>query len=300
MKPSPSSACNSGGRMTSRSSSSGSSTPSSRCDWRSRAPLGYLASGALSIRPPSRRLRISSPRGPMNFPKDWRVLIAGGGAALAAGLAIAVVIMSTSRAPSGPPPAAQGSGLVVVSGRDDDKKLDPSRPLRCFVNGQFVGEMPLAVCAQRNGVAAGALDVGLDQAGALAASNGVGADITPLPPPQQAERAPPPATVEAPPAQAASGDQQVASADEPAGASAAGDCWRYGPGGWRQLPAPLTLRACAQTLFAGRCQGRNQALYGRWQDQTLRLTDGRVEISSDDRDFEVLVDAWPGCAGGAD
>ncbi len=233
----------------------------------------------------------------MDWLKDWRVLIAAGGAALAAGLAIAFAVMHLGRSPAGPPPAAQGSGLVVVSGRDDDQKLDPKRPLRCFVNGQFVGEMPLAICAQRNGVAAGALDVGLDQAGALAASNGIGAEITPLPPPAQR---PAPVTVDAPPAQTSAGDQQIASAEAPSasGATSAGDCWRYGSGGWRQQPAPLTLRACAQTLFGGRCQGRNQALSGRWGDETLRLTDGRVEISTDNRDFEPLVDPWPGCAAG--
>src|SRR6185437_52804 len=87
--------------------------------------------------------------------------------------------------PAEPPPASQG-GLTVVSGRDDDTKLDPKRPLRCFVGGQFVGELPLAVCAQRNGVATGALDVGLDQAGALAATNGVNSTLTPLPTPQAA------------------------------------------------------------------------------------------------------------------
>ena len=69
---------------------------------------------------------------------------------------------------------------MVVSGRDDDAKLDPKRPLRCFVGGQFVGELPLAVCAQRNGVATGALDVGLDQAGALAAAKRRDTPLTPL------------------------------------------------------------------------------------------------------------------------
>jgi hypothetical protein len=123
----------------------------------------------------------------MSFLTDRRVIAIGGGAlALVAGLAIAWVILKRSHPATEAPPAAQG-GLVVVSGRDDDAKLDPKRPLRCFVGGQFVGELPLAECAQRNGVATGALDVGLDPSGALAASNGTGAQITPLPsqaPPQ--------------------------------------------------------------------------------------------------------------------
>ena len=54
---------------------------------------------------------------------------------------------------------------MVETGRDDDIKLDPKRPLRCFVAGQFVGEMPVSACARKNGVATGALDVGLDAGG---------------------------------------------------------------------------------------------------------------------------------------
>ena len=36
--------------------------------------------------------------------------------------------------------------------------------------GQFVGEFTLAECARRNGVATDALDVGIDETGALAAA----------------------------------------------------------------------------------------------------------------------------------
>src|SRR5579863_7500004 len=116
----------------------------------------------------------------MGFFRDGRTILAAGAAlALVAGLALAWVFMSRSHAPTQPPPASQG-GLTVVSGREDDAKLDPKRPLRCFVGGQFVGELPLAVCAQRNGVATGALDVGLDQAGALAATTGGNSTLTPL------------------------------------------------------------------------------------------------------------------------
>ena len=181
---------------------------------------------------------------------------------------------------------------MVVSGRDDDAKLDPKRPLRCFVNGQFVGELPLAVCAQRNGVATGALDVGVDQSGALAASNGVNADITPLPP-QQSASAQPVAPL-APPSAPTPSDEtgQIAPAEAQA---ASADCWRYA-GGWRQLPTPLSLTACVQALYAGRCQRRNEAVYGRWGIDTLRLTDGRVELSPNNRDFHSLIDPWSGCA----
>ena len=227
---------------------------------------------------------------------DRRLVLGGGAAAaLAAGLVIAFVFVRRDHGPQGPPPASQG-GLVVETGRDDDLKLDPSRPLRCFVGGQFVGELPLSVCAQRNGVATGALDVGIDQSGALAASNGVDAGITPLPP-AQAKPSAAPVTPAAPPSIEAA---PAPSAQAPPEAEAqAADCWRYGAGGWRQLPASLTLTQCVQSLYAGRCQRRNEALYGRWGDETLRLTDGRVEISPDNRDFHSLVDPWQGCRGDA-
>lgn len=229
----------------------------------------------------------------MDFLKDRRAIALGGGAlALVAGLVIAWVLLTRSHAPVEPPPAAQG-GLVVVSGRADDAKLDPQRPLRCFVGGQFVGELPLAVCAQRNGVATGALDVGLDPAGALAASNGTGADITPLPPQE-----PPlsqPLTEKAPPANAVDG-----AAAAPATTEAAADgCWRYA-GGWKQMPAPLTLNACVQALFGGVCRATGQPpLFGAWGKQTLRLAGGHIEISDDNRDFRGLIDVWPPCVASA-
>jgi hypothetical protein len=227
----------------------------------------------------------------MSFLTDRRVIAIGGGAlALVAGLVIAWVILGRSHPSTEAPPAAQG-GLVVVSGRDDDAKLDPKRPLRCFVGGQFVGELPLAECAQRNGVATGALDVGLDPSGALAASNGTGAQITPLPP-----QAPPqslPVTEQAP-------DGAGNAIHTPATPAAAGPggvqaCWRFAGAGWRQLPTPMALNACVQAVYAGRCPGPDDVFYARWGDQTLRLIAGRVEISPDNRTFTSLIDPWPAC-----
>jgi hypothetical protein len=224
----------------------------------------------------------------MDVLKDRRVIAFGGaGLALVAGLAIAWFVLSRTQKPAQPPPASQG-GLTVVSGRDDDVKLDPKRPLRCFVGGQFVGELPLAVCAQRNGVATGALDVGLDQAGALAASNGAGSTLTPL---TQAPAQSLPITEATPPDQ--SGD--LAPPQLQANAAAGQACWRFGGAGWRQLPNPLPLQLCVQALFAGRCPSSDDAFYGRWGDQTLRLSDGRVEMSPDNHDFTTLVDPWPPC-----
>jgi hypothetical protein len=227
----------------------------------------------------------------MEFLKDRRVIaLLGGGVALIAGIAIAWFIVSRSHAPAEPPPASQG-GLVVVTGRDDDAKLDPKRPLRCFVGGQFVGELPLAVCAQRNGVATGALDVGLDQSGALAATNGASAEITPLPSQQPPQSLP---VVEATPDASNAARPAATPADAQAGVQA---CWRFAGAGWRELPAPMPLSACVQTLYAGRCPGPDEVYYGRWGDQTLRLAAGRVGISPNNRDFTSLVDPWPSCQG---
>jgi hypothetical protein len=125
----------------------------------------------------------------MDILKDRRVVLAvGAGVALAAGLAVAALMAASHRDGPDAPPASRG-GLVVQAGRDDDIKLDTTRPLRCFVNGLLVGELPLADCAKRNGVATGALDVGLDPSGALAASHGLSTNITPLPRPPGARAA---------------------------------------------------------------------------------------------------------------
>ena len=213
------------------------------------------------------------------------IALGGGALALAAGLVVAWLLLSHGSKPAGPPPASQG-GLTVVSGRDDDAKLDPKRPLRCFVGGQFVGELPLAVCAQRNGVATGALDVGLDQAGALAATNGVNSTLTPIAADQPAQ----PPSAQAPADDSAS-DQPQSLASAEGGQS----CWRFGGAGWRQLPTPLPLQQCVQAVYAGRCPMGDDAFYGRWGSQTLRLASGRVDISPDNRNFTPLVDPWPPC-----
>jgi hypothetical protein len=222
----------------------------------------------------------------MDILKDRRVLLAGGaGLALAAGLVLALTLSVRGGKPTDAPPASQG-GLVVQTGRDDDIKLDAKRPLRCFVNGQFVGEVPLGECAKKNGVATGALDVGLDPSGALAASSGVSADITPLPPQPVTTLAEPAPVVTPVAAMGAPPVVQTA----PSGA-----CWRYGAGEWKQLPTEMPLNACIQSLYAGHCERAAGAAYGRWTDQTLRQTAGRVEISSDNRNFRTLFEQAPGC-----
>ena len=97
------------------------------------------------------------------------LLLAGGVVALGAGLGVAWLLVSGDHA-STPPPAATG-GLIIDTADAQPGKIDTGRPLRCFVQGQFVGELSLVDCAKRNGVATDALDVGLDANGALAAAD---------------------------------------------------------------------------------------------------------------------------------
>ena len=227
----------------------------------------------------------------MDFLNDRRtqLVLVGGAVALAAGLAIALGLLAGHRNEHAPPPPASESGLIIDSSGGIDARMDPAAPLRCFVGGQDVGEMTLAACAKRNGVATDALDVGLDETGALAAADQAGAVLTPLPPGQ----------AEAPgaaPAEAAPLPSVTSGAATPVAAGPPTACWRYADAKWSKLPADLALSACVQTLFAGHCEKAGGATYGRWGQQTLRLTPGRVEISADNRAFRTLVDQGPGCA----
>ena len=219
----------------------------------------------------------------MELLKDRRVLLGGGAVlALIAGLGIALGLMHGAKAPNEAPPASRG-GLVVETGRADDTKLDAARPLRCFVGGQFVGETTLAECAKKNGVATGALDVGVDETGALAAADQAGLVLTPLPPPAETVAvAAPAATTTAPTPAAASTPLAV--------------CWRYAGGEWRKQPGEITLNACVQQLYSGKCERPGGATYGRWGDETLRRVPGRVESSSDNRTFHSIIEQGPDCS----
>jgi hypothetical protein len=219
----------------------------------------------------------------MDFLKDRRTVLALAGAAVAllAGLVVAWTMVVQHRGETQPPPPASRAGLVIDTSDAPNGKMDPTKPLRCFVAGQFVGELTLADCAKRNGVATDALDVGLDQTGALAAADQA-AIVTPLPPTAN------PTAQEAVPVEA----QQ---AGAPAAASGPPDiCLRYAAGQWRRLTPDMPLMACGQALFAGRCERAGDAAYGRWGQQTLRLVPGRIETSGDNRSFHPLMDQ-PGC-----
>jgi hypothetical protein len=219
-----------------------------------------------------------------------RVLGLGALVAILLGAIIAVVITRGSKAPDEPPPASQG-GLVVEQGRDDDTKLDPTRPIRCFVEGQFAGEITLAECAKRNGVATGALDVGVDETGALAASGQTGAIFAPLPPADAPASMQPSLPVPTPQAQ---GPAMPTPAATPT--ADGGSCWRYADATWSKLPESLSLNGCVQRLYAGQCEKSGRATYGRWGQQTLRLVPGRVEISDDNRRFRTLAKQDRSCA----
>jgi hypothetical protein len=211
----------------------------------------------------------------MRSPSRGRIaLLAGGGAAaLLAGLGIAWTIVARHQGETRPPPPASQGGLVIDSSTPPDTRIAATKPLRCFVAGQFVGQFTLAECARRNGVATDALDVGVDQTGALAAAQQGGASVTPLPPKELVV---------------------PGSRPEPTSGAPTGACWRY-DGGWRKLPSDMTQAACVQTLFANRCEKPGSALYGRWGQETVRLVPGKVEISSDNRTFRTLVEQGPNC-----
>jgi len=216
----------------------------------------------------------------MDF-KDRRIVLplAGAAIALLAGLAIAWTMLAGQRREPKEAPPASSAGLVIDSAGTEEARMDPAKPLRCFVAGQFVGEITLADCAKRNGVATDALDVGLDQTGALAATDQAGAVLTPLPP----------AESETP--------QDEAGGEAPLPVNApVGTCLRYDQGRWGKLPSDVSLNGCVQALFAGHCERPGGATYGRWMQQTLRLVPGRVEISADNHSFRTLADQGAGCA----
>lgn len=219
----------------------------------------------------------------MNPMQDRRVIAAVGAVAivLLAGL-LALFLMRHQDAPK-PQEAATAPGALQVDVGAQEAKVSQTKPLRCFVNGQYVGDVPVQVCAARNGVAAQALDVGLDPAtGQVAASSGPATPLQPLSAPVASTLDPaslPPAPKAAP---------VVALAAQAPAQAAAGDCLRFA-GEWRPAGGVMPLGQCVRTLFDGRCIRPGDALYGRWNGQTVRLLPGRVEISADNRNFRTLV-----------
>lgn len=209
------------------------------------------------------------------------VLIVGGGLAVVAAVAAALVFGGGREAPTEAPPASQGGLTIDVA---EAPTLEPTRALRCFVDGQFVGEATLADCARRNGVATSALDVGLDASGALAA-----APTAAFAPPPELPADP---VVEVAPADGA--PMPVESA-RPAPAASGTACLRHTGSEWRQVSGSMSLGACVQALYAGTCVRPGDALYGRWGDTTLRLVPRRVEQSGDNSRFRTLAQQDRNC-----
>ncbi|MGO4687801.1 hypothetical protein [Brevundimonas sp. 2YAF1] len=217
----------------------------------------------------------------MALPKDNRtVLIVGGGLAVVAAVAAALVFSGGRGKPTEPPPASQGGLTIDLA---EAPSLEPARELRCFVNGQFVGQATLADCAQRNGVATSALDVGLDATGALAAA-------------PTAAFAPPPQLPANPAVEPAPTDHgtEVVESGRPAPAAATA-CLRHTGSEWRSIGNGMSMGACVQALYAGTCLRPGEAEYGRWGDTSLRLVPRRVEQSSDNSRFRTLAQQDRNC-----
>lgn len=212
------------------------------------------------------------------------VLALGAGVALLGGVIFAVTFLGKGKQPE-PEPADRGALTVDLK---DAPTLDPQRRLRCYVNGQFVGESSLTECARKNGVSAQSLDVGLDESGALVAAPTASLAPPPVFPEPEVAEAPVlvPETTPAP------------AAESPVPAQASGpaaQCLRHVGGDWRELSGAISLDACVRLLFDGQCVRPGDAVYGRWGDTTLRLVPGRVEQSNDNRNFRTLTTQGRGC-----
>lgn len=226
---------------------------------------------------------------------DKRTLVIGAGAVVAIGVGAALAYGLT-RGPrsDAPPPAAEG-GLKIEIGETERAQLDPTKPLRCYVKGQFVGDETLARCAARNGVAAQALDVGLDESGALVAEVQTAAtDLDPVPA-ETVVATPDPIIV-------ANGDLPdlgplgPGPATRPAGGGQpSSSCLKHGSTGWSTVSDNASLGTCVSLLFDGRCEQPGNAQYGRWGEQTVRLVPGKIEIAADGRTFSTLAEQGPNC-----
>ena len=230
----------------------------------------------------------------MQLPTDNRVIIAiGVGLAVLAAVVLALVF-GGSHEPAAPkaPETEEGPGGLQVD-LADAPSLEPTRELRCFVDGQFVGMATLADCARRNGLATDALDVGLDETGNLAAA-------------PTASFAPPPTL----PTAVETADVGVtdpydtgvpgksepqAQQPQPSAERASGTpCLRYTGSDWREL-GRMSLNQCVQALYAGTCVRPGDAQYGRHGNLTLRLVPRRVEQSNDNTRFRILADQDRSC-----
>lgn len=219
---------------------------------------------------------------PASKASNRTVIIIGLALAVVAAVILALVLGGRGGQPSQAVDEDAPGGLTVDVA--DAPALEPTRELRCFVDGQFVGMATLQDCARRNGLATDALDVGLDATGALAAAPTAAFD----PPPE----APAVALVEAPRPQP---QPQPADQPQPTAPAAGPACLRYAGSEWRNIGDGLSQTACVRALFAGTCVRPGEALYGRYGDTTLRLVPRRVEQSPDNTRFRTLVEQDRNC-----
>lgn len=219
----------------------------------------------------------------MSLFSDRRVVI-GVGALAAVGVGVAVALGLGRGDREDPPPPASKGGLEVEVGDNSARgQLDPTKPLRCFVDGKFVGIETLTRCAERNGVAAQALDVGLDETGEVAAATDQ-IQLAPLPDIEVADVTAPP-SIQLP-------DVSETGPFGPGGSEAS--CMKHGPQGWSVVSENATVGTCVSLLFDGRCEEPGAAQYGRWGEQTVRLVVGKVEIAPDGKTFQTFKDR-PDC-----
>lgn len=227
----------------------------------------------------------------MQLPNDNRVIIAVGiGLAVIAAVVLAL-IFSGGREPAAPKTSEtdEPGGLQVDLA--DAPALEPTRELRCFVSGQFVGMATLADCAQRNGLATDALDVGLDASGNLAAAPTAAFAPPPaLPDPVELAETPLPSDLSSP-------ERPQAQPTQPPRVERAGGapCQRYTGSEWRQLSNDMTLAQCVNALYSGTCVRPGDAQYGRHGSVSLRLVPRRVEQSNDNTRFRILADQDRNC-----
>lgn len=228
----------------------------------------------------------------MQLPKDNRVILAiGAGLAVLAAIVMALVFGGSREPTSGASPADERGGLQVDLA--DAPALEPTRQLRCFVDGQFIGMATLSDCARRNGLATDALDVGLDEEGNLAA-----APTAAFAPPPALPDARTSASVADPgpnvgtPVEMTDGQPQL----QPRAERVAGvPCLRFTGSEWRQISGDMSLNQCVQALYAGTCVRPGDAQYGRHGNLTLRLVPRRVEQSNDNARFRILADQDRNC-----
>lgn len=223
----------------------------------------------------------------MRLPTDNRTILAlGAGLAVIAAVVLALIFGGVGRdKPTEPPPAAMGGLNIDLA---EAPTLEPTRELRCFVSGQFVGMATLADCAKRNGLATDALDVGLDATGNLAAAP----TASFAPPPQVPAAAP----IEIEPRPSAKPIEPTTPVQAPVAQATGAPCLRYTGAEWRTVSNTTSQAACVQALYAGYCVARpGEAQYGRWGDVTLRLVPRRVEQSNDNSRFRVLAEQDRNC-----